>query len=444
MRWSSESIDARIRRELGGVALTSFFVHSRALPAYRFVDAYRAAEGWAGPGASLIDSESDEDLNQIFHGRPRRWTSRRLKRATLQPWPCAAGEEAHLPVDRFWLRGAGAAGGPVAVRVRYQPIQDKAVLEVAATRSAAAETVLEEIVQRSVAGSIYRGRLLALSFEPGTRDVYGDVEKPESLRLLFKPEESVEDEDVVIDDDVRTLLWRNVVDLHRRREILKRHGVPVRRGVLLYGPPGTGKTYACRYLCARLAGTTRIVVTGTALQQVASIFSIARLYQPSLVILEDVDLVFAAREINLYSSVLGELFDQMDGLRPQEDIGFILTTNAIERMEAAVRDRPGRISQCIHFAAPSGELRRRYLARYLRAYDGAKLDFDALVEATAGATQAFLKEWVHRAVQIACERLASDGDALDLQTEDFADALAEMRHGGDAASSRIIGFGASL
>jgi cell division protease FtsH len=162
------------------------------------------------------------------------------------------------------------------------------------------------------------------------------------------------------------------------------------------------------------------------------------------VILEDVDLVFAAREINLYSSVLGELLDQMDGLRPQEDIGFILTTNAIERMEAAVRDRPGRISQCIHFAAPSGELRRRYLARYLRAYDGAKLDFDALVEATAGATQAFLKEWVHRAVQIACERLASDGDALDLQTEDFADALAEMRHGGDAASSRIIGFGTSL
>lgn len=46
-----------------------------------------------------------------------------------------------------------------------------------------------------------------------------------------------------------------------------------------------------------------------------SVFNLTRLLQPSLVVLEDVDLVFSAREINLYSSVLGELLDQMDGLR---------------------------------------------------------------------------------------------------------------------------------
>jgi len=38
----------------------------------------------------------------------------------------------------------------------------------------------------------------------------------------------------------------------------------------------------------------------------------------------------------------------MDGLRPHEDVGFVLTTNAIDRIEAAIKDRPGRISQCIH------------------------------------------------------------------------------------------------
>ena len=61
-------------------------------------------------------------------------------------------------------------------------------------------------------------------------------------------------------------MHRNVIDLHARRDVLKAHGVPIRRGVLLYGPPGTGKTFACRYVCAQLEGVTKIMVAGTALR----------------------------------------------------------------------------------------------------------------------------------------------------------------------------------
>jgi hypothetical protein len=78
-------------------------------------------------------------------------------------------------------------------------------------------------------------------------------------------------------------------------------------------------------------------VAGNALLQVRSVFHLARMLQPSLVVLEDVDLIFSSREINLYSSVLGELLNQMDGLRPHEDVGVVLTTNAIDRVEAAIR-----------------------------------------------------------------------------------------------------------
>jgi len=162
--------------------------------------------------------------------------------------------------------------------------------------------------------------------------------------------------------------------------------------------------------------------------------------QPSLVILEDVDLVFAAREINLYSSVLGELLDQMDGLRPYEDIGFILTTNAIERMESAIKDRPGRISQTVYFGAPSAVLRQRYLQHYLRSYEPFEIDVEELVALSKGATQAFLKEWVHRAVQIATERLASGAGPLTLRTGDFQDAISEMKRYTPGTTGRIIGF----
>jgi AAA+ superfamily predicted ATPase len=447
--WSwfrDETIDERLRRELGGLELASFAVHTRSLPGFRFVDLYRAAEAVAGraPGVQVLDNESAEDLNNLFHGPAQQWGApRTMKRAARTSWPVGPGEEATLPVDCFWIRRASDGNPPLVLRARHVPYLDKTIVEAAARQASVAERALEEVVRASLDQSIFRGRLLEIAFEQGTRDALADVEKPDSLRLLFKAEESVTDDDVVIDDECRVVLQRNVIDLHERRDLLKRHRVPVRRGVLLYGPPGTGKTYACRWVCSRLRGTTRLVVTGTALHQVTAIFNIARLYQPALVVLEDVDLVFASREINLYSSVLGELLDQMDGLRPHEDVGFLLTTNAIDRMEAAVRDRPGRISQCVHFAAPSAELRRRYLERYLRSYDASRLDLGALVDRSAGSTQAFLKEWVHRSVQIATERLRSPTDALELLTGDFQVALEEMRRFGDDAASRIIGFGAS-
>ncbi len=178
--------------------------------------------------------------------------------------------------------------------------------------------------------------------------------------------------------------------------MLKAHHVPVRRGVLLYGPPGTGKTFACRYLCSKLPDITRIVVTGTAVLQVNAIFALARLLQPSLVIFEDVDLIFASREINLYSSVLGDLLDQMDGLR--------------------------------------------HLLHYLRHYGTTGLNMDKLVVDSDGATPAFLKEWVHRSVQIALERESELADGVGLRNEDFRNAMSEMRKFSEGSTGRIIGF----
>ena len=326
------------------------------------------------------------------------------------------------------------------VRVRYDALREKAILEVASPEPGASEACVAAIIERSAEASVYRNKVLELAFESGTKDEYGDIERPDRLRVLFKSHEPVEDDDIVIDDEVRQTLWRNIVDLHVRRDVLKAHHVPVRRGILLYGPPGTGKTFACRYLCGKLPNTTRIIVTGTALLQVSSIFNLARMLQPSLVFLEDVDLVFASREVNMYSSVLGELLDQMDGLRPYEDVGFVLTTNAIERMEAAIKDRPGRISQCIYFGPPRAELRKRYLTRYLQQYAHFKLDVDELVALSKGATQAFLKEWVHRSVQIASERLETEREELQLTNGDFREAVREIRRFSEGSTGRIIGF----
>jgi hypothetical protein len=425
--------------------LAGFHVHTKDLPAYRFVDVYLATEAFCRERGSVVVIESEhggEDLNSILHSLPQRWMPRRIKGVSRTAWPVGPGKEAFHPADSFWLSRSSAAvsGAWLVLRVQYQAPSDRVLLEVAAEDSGAAQATVEQIVAIGTERSIYRGRLLSMSFEAGIKDEYGDVERPDRLRMVFRPEETVEDDDIVIDEDVRAVLWRNIVDLYRRRDVLKAHGVPLRRGLLLYGPPGTGKTFTCRYVCGKLQETTRIIVAGNALLQVKSIFNLARMLQPSLVILEDVDLVFAARDINLYSSVLGELLDQMDGLRPYEEVGVVLTTNAIDRLEAAIKDRPGRISQCVYLGPPSDRLRGRYLHRYLRAYDTSNLDLAALVDSSRGATPAFLKEWVHRAVQMATERLAEASNQLVLRNGDFEGALREMRRFSEGSTGRIIGF----
>ena len=199
--------------------------------------------------------------------------------------------------------------------------KDTATLAVAGVASGHVDARIRRLIADSVATSIYRERLITLAYEAGTRDESGDIEKMEQLRVSFAVAAPVSRREFVVDEGIYKLLWRNVIDLYERRHVLKAHGVPLRRGLLLHGPPGTGKTFACRYLCGRLVNTTRIVVAGNALNRVAQLFAFARAYQPSIIILEDVDLVFAARDINLYSSALGELLDQMDGLRPSDEVG---------------------------------------------------------------------------------------------------------------------------
>jgi len=435
-------IDSRIKHQIGADAMHRCVVQTKQLPAYRFVDAYNAVVDFSADRSSVekVETEHQEDLNTLLHSRRNQWSDRRVKRATNTAWPVGPDEQIYLPVDCFWIIGGDKTAERMVIRLRFVAYTHQTELDVACEDRAAGEECLKAIIAWADKHSVYRNRILQLGFEAGTKDEYGDVESPERLRVVFRADETVSDDDIVMDEHVLQILWRNVIDLHERRDILKQLSVPVRRGVLLYGPPGTGKTYACRYLCGKLPETTRIMVTGSALTQVGALFSLARLLQPTLLILEDVDLIFAAREINLYSTALGDMLDQMDGLRPFEDVGVVLTTNAIDRLEAAIKDRPGRVSQCIYMGPPNRKLRHRYLKRYLRDYDTSNLSFDTLVEQADGASQAFLKEWVHRSVQISSERIDGKNTALDLRDEDFTGALEEMKSFVEGSTGQIIGF----
>jgi len=416
-------------------------IHTKSYPIYKFVDIYRGAQLYAAqhPRSIEIRSEHAGPLTMILNGYVRAIAERTIRAPTMVPRKISYGEEQYFPADSFWLVRPAGAGPRGIIRVRMAVRIRQVQIEVAAPETAGASAIVDAVTDLASQHSIYRNRMIRVVFQPEVRDSYGDDESYDPMDLMFYKELAIDDDDIILDDMVRGVIERTVVDFHERRDALIRLGLPGKRGVLFYGPPGTGKTYTCKYLAHRLKTATTIVATGHALLHMKAICAIAKMLQPALVLLEDVDLVFADREVNAYNTVLGEFIDQLDGFGETDHVTFILTTNAIERIEAAIKDRPGRVSQCIYFGPPNAALRRRYLQSLLRPYDASAVQLDRVVGQTDGVSQAFLKELVFRAVQIASAD-HHDGGSLAVTDSHVETALAEMTSGGGRAGKRIVGF----
>jgi hypothetical protein len=419
-------------------------VHTRFYPLYKMVDITNAARTFAKQQneANLeVRSAHAYPLAGILSRRIRREVGR-LAAPIMISRKVAYDQELSLAMDTFWLIRSQLANGSSCVIRVWLPRRDGYVhLEVAAPNPGEAEQIIEHLGELAIQHSIYRGKIIRVVFDPEVRGDYDDDESMEPMDLVFLKEPNIADSAIVLDDQLKTIVERTIIDFHQRRPRLMDLGLPGKRGVLFYGPPGTGKTYTCKYIAGRLEGCTTLVVTGHALMRMKSVCALARAFQPSLVLLEDVDLVFSSREINNYNTVLGEFIDQLDGFGDFDQVIFILTTNAIERIESAIKDRPGRVSQCIYFGPPNASLRRRYLEALLQPYTQPNMQLDRIVSRTEGVSQAFLKELVFRAVQIASlgTHVQNNGH-VELSDLVLEEALHEMVSGSDRYTQRIIGF----
>jgi cell division protease FtsH len=134
--------------------------------------------------------------------------------------------------------------------------------------------------------------------------------------------------------------------------------------------------------------------------------TMARRLQPSMLILEDVDLVAQERTYGPFgasSPVLFELMNQMDGLGGDADIAFVLTTNRADALEPALAARPGRIDLAVEIPLPDERGRERLLELYGRGLELRLENPAAVVERTAGVTASFIKELLRAAALRAAE-----------------------------------------
>ena len=263
---------------------------------------------------------------------------------------------------------------------------------------------LEEAVQKAES---YRGKILSL--EPGD-DYSGESSGILVHRLVHGRAGTGHPSASTLE-----LLERNVVRFVGLRPRLNRLGLATKKGLLFYGPPGTGKTHTIHYLAGALTGHTTLLITAEQVGLLGEYMALARLLQPSIVVIEDVDLI--ARDRTTMGSpceevLLNKLLNEMDGLRPDSEILFVLTTNRPEALEAALASRPGRVDQAIEFPLPDEEGRMKLVRLYARGVEVPEDVVRGTVKRTEGVSASFIKELMRRSAQFHLERTrhGSPGD----------------------------------
>lgn len=160
------------------------------------------------------------------------------------------------------------------------------------------------------------------------------------------------------------------------------------RGLIFIGPPGCGKTLTGKLLSK--TASTFIWVTakdfssmGTSYAMTTA-FDLARDLRPSILFMEDIDSYIEYGMIDLLKT-------ELDGMKLNNGVFTILTSNFPESLPEAIIDRPGRFHDIIYFTLPSKDIRKEMLLHFLKEEVDAQT-LETVLKQTEGFSGAHIRE----------------------------------------------------
>jgi hypothetical protein len=384
-------------------------------------------------------------INTLYYGGSLQGTlnnNSEVAPFTYDSFETAPGKWDDLPQNAIYLvrvQGVPAVVTLMSAQVEYDDDDNDAPstvkqhrqghLKLLAEDMETCQTLRQSLLERARANSAWRGQ--ALIVRAGDRRQAPVVE--------FTTIKPVDQNRIILPQPIFDAVERTVLQQMAEAERLRQHGQRTRTAILLFGPPGTGKTLLTRYLVARAEGFTTIQLQGFQRALVRECFRLARYLEPSLIILEDVDLIAVKRQRNQKgTSALHALLDELDGLAPESRCAVVMTTNRPDVLEPALASRPGRVTQAIEFPMPSAEDREKLLHLFLRQVDAQQVQCPDWARKSAGASPAFLEELVRRAVLIALRR-QPDRKIAQVNDEDLRMAMQEIVQLGGQLTQQLLG-----
>jgi len=179
-------------------------------------------------------------------------------------------------------------------------------------------------------------------------------------------------------------------------------GARVPKGILLYGPPGTGKTLLAKALAnesgaaffSQSASAFVEMFAGLGALRIRKLFAEARSKAPSIVFIDELDAVGAARTGHGFNreqdQTLNQLLVELDGFGGREQVVVMGASNRLQDLDPALL-RPGRFDRQVLVPPPDVAGREAILRVHTRGKPLAPdVELSLIARQTAGLTGADL------------------------------------------------------
>ena len=268
------------------------------------------------------------------------------------------------------------------------------------------EALFDDVQEYLQAKSIYRGKALI------------GADTLEFLNL------DIDMSKIVFSDKVMEELGGMVWSSLRYSEAMRREGLSLKRAVLLHGPYGTGKT-STGIITAKeaVAAGWTFLSAKPGRDKVERVLQTARLYEPAVVFIEDID----AQSNDGEADAVTRLLDAFDGITSKGgELMVVLTTNHLDRIHQGML-RPGRLDAIVEIAGlDRGGSERLIKAVVPKGRLADDVDYDAVYAAMGGFLPAFIRETINRAITFAVARTQGQGSYV-IATPDLVHAAESLQ-----------------
>ena len=227
---------------------------------------------------------------------------------------------------------------------------------------------------------------------------------------------------------------QEVIDFLRYPKRFEQLGAKVPKGILLYGPPGTGKTLLAKGVAgesgakfySQSASAFVEMFVGLGAARMRKLFEEARRNAPSIIFIDELDAVGAARTGQGFTreqdQTLNQLLVELDGFGPRDQVVVMGASNRLQDLDPALL-RPGRFDRQMLVGPPDLAGREAILTVHTRNKPLASdVDLGVIARQTSGLTGADLANIANEAAIFAGRR-----EAQYIAAHDF-----------DAAIERVV------
>jgi len=218
---------------------------------------------------------------------------------------------------------------------------------------------------------------------------------------------------------------QEVIDFLRNPKRFEQLGAKVPKGILLYGPPGTGKTLLAKGVAgesgakfySQSASAFVEMFVGLGAARMRKLFEEARRNAPSIIFIDELDAVGAARTGQGFTreqdQTLNQLLVELDGFQATEQVVVMGASNRLQDLDPALL-RPGRFDRQMLVGPPDLSGREAILHVHTRGKPlAADVDLAQVARQTSGLTGADLANIANEAAIFAGRRQAQYVSAVD-------------------------------